>query len=174
MNPKEPVSGEIAFEDVSFQYEDGSVEVIQDISFEVKPGQVVALLGSTGSGKTTLVNLLPRFYDYTNGRVMLDGVELVDYSRKYLRNQIGIVEQEPFLFSRSILDNITYGVGRQVPQEEVEKAARAASVHDVILSFPDGYKTLVGEKGVTLIRRTKAKGGHCPHPAQESTHPDPG
>ena len=150
VNPKEPVSGEIAFENVSFQYEDGSVEVIQDISFEVKPGQVVALLGSTGSGKTTLVNLLPRFYDYTNGRVMLDGVELVDYSRKYLRNQIGIVEQEPFLFSRSILDNITYGVGRRVPQEEVEKAARAASVHDVILSFPDGYKTLVGEKGVTL------------------------
>ncbi|MFC2064177.1 ABC transporter ATP-binding protein [Chloroflexota bacterium] len=150
VNPKEPVSGEIAFENVSFQYEDGGVEVIQDISFEVKPGQVVALLGSTGSGKTTLVNLLPRFYDYTNGRVLLDGVELVDYSRKYLRNQIGIVEQEPFLFSRSILDNITYGVGRRVPQEEVEKAARAASVHDVILSFPDGYKTLVGEKGVTL------------------------
>ena len=150
VNPEGPVMGEIVFEDVSFQYEDGSMDVIQNISFEVKPGQVVALLGSTGSGKTTLVNLLPRFYDYTNGRVMLDGVELVDYSRKYLRKQIGIVEQEPFLFSRSILDNIIYGVGRQVPQEEVEKAARVAAVHDVILSFPDGYKTLVGENGVTL------------------------
>jgi ATP-binding cassette subfamily B protein len=111
---------------------------------------VIALLGSTGSGKTTLVNLLPRFHEYTAGRILLDGVELKEYSRETLRQQIGIVEQEPFLFSRSIGENIAYGVGRKVSQEEIEKAARAAAVHDVILSFPDGYRTLVGEKGVTL------------------------
>jgi ATP-binding cassette subfamily B protein len=110
----------------------------------------VALLGSTGSGKTTLVNLLPRFHEYTGGSILLDGVELKDYPREYLRKQIGIVEQEPFLFSRSIRENITYGVGRDVPQDEIERAAKAAAIHDVILTFPDGYNTLVGEKGVTL------------------------
>jgi len=145
-----PVRGEIVFEDVSFQYEDSGSEAIKNVSFRVLPGGSVALLGSTGSGKTSLVNLLPRFHEYTDGRILLDGVELKDYPRQYLRRQIGIVEQEPFLFSRSIGENITYGVGRDVPQEEIEKAARAAAVHDVILSFPDGYKTLVGEKGVTL------------------------
>ncbi|MBN2148252.1 MAG: ATP-binding cassette domain-containing protein, partial [Anaerolineales bacterium] len=95
-------------------------------------------------------NLLPRFYDYTTGSVKLDGVELKDYPKSYLRSMVGIVEQEPFLFSRSIRENITYGVGRDVPQEEVENAARTAAIHDVIVSFPDGYATLVGEKGVTL------------------------
>jgi len=145
-----PVRGEIVFVNVSFQYEEGNAEVIKDVSFRVLPGQSVALLGSTGSGKTSLVNLLPRFHENTDGHILLDGAELKDYSREYLRRQIGIVEQEPFLFSRSIGENITYGVGRDVPQEEVEAAARAAAIHDVILSFPDGYKTLVGEKGVTL------------------------
>ncbi len=93
---------------------------------------------------------MPRFYEYTSGRLTLDGVDLKEYPREYLRRQIGIVEQEPFLFSRTIRDNITYGVGRHVPDEEVEAAARAAAIHDVILSFPEGYNTLVGEKGVTL------------------------
>ena len=110
----------------------------------------MALLGSTGSGKTTLVNLLPRFYDYTGGSLTLDGVELKDYPRHYLRQQIGIVEQEPFLFSRTIRENISYGVGREVSDEEVEAAARAAAIHDTIVTFPEGYDTLVGEKGVTL------------------------
>jgi ATP-binding cassette subfamily B protein len=110
----------------------------------------VALLGSTGSGKTSLVNLLPRFHEYTSGSILLDGAELKDYPREYLRRQIGIVEQEPFLFSRSIRENITYGVGRDVPQEEIERSAKAAAIHNVILTFPDGYNTLVGEKGVTL------------------------
>ena len=150
VNPEGPVKGEVVFKNVSFQYEDGNVEVIQDLSFSVKPGQVIALLGSTGSGKTTLVNLLPRFYDYSDGKILLDGIDLKDYSRKYLRQQIGIVEQEPFLFSRSIQENITYGVGREVAQEEVEHAAKAAAIHEAILTFPDGYQTLVGEKGVTL------------------------
>jgi ATP-binding cassette subfamily B protein len=150
VQPAGPVKGDIAFEDVSFIYSDGKDHVLKNVSFRVKPGQAVALLGSTGSGKSSLVNLLPRFHEYTGGRILLDGVELKDYSRAYLRRQIGIVEQEPFLFSRSIRENITYGVGRDVSQEEVERAAKAAAVHDVILSFPDGYNTLVGEKGVTL------------------------
>jgi len=150
VQPEGPVRGDIVFENVSFVYSDGEHHVLKDISFHVKPGQAVALLGSTGSGKTSLVNLLPRFHEYTSGRILLDGVEIKDYSRAYLRKQIGIVEQEPFLFSRSIRENITYGVGRQVSQEEVERAAKAAAIHDVILSFPDGYNTLVGEKGVTL------------------------
>ena len=148
--PEGPVQGQIEFEKVSFIYSDGKDHVLKDVSFQVRSGQAVALLGSTGSGKSSLVNLLPRFHEYTGGRILLDGVEIKDYSRAYLRKQIGIVEQEPFLFSRSIRENITYGVGRDVSQEEVERAAKAAAVHDVILSFPDGYNTLVGEKGVTL------------------------
>jgi ATP-binding cassette subfamily B protein len=147
--PAGSVRGEIAFRDVCFQY-GSTAPVLQDINFCCEPGQVVALLGSTGSGKTTLVNLLPRFYDYTSGSLTLDGVELKDYPRQVLRQQIGIVEQEPFLFSRSIRENITYGVGRDVSDAEVEAAARAAAIHDVVVSFPDGYATLVGEKGVTL------------------------
>jgi ATP-binding cassette, subfamily B, bacterial len=144
------VQGEIVFDNVSFQYEDGGSEVLKDVSFHIKPGQSVALLGSTGSGKTSLVNLLPRFHEYSGGHIRLDGEELKDYPRETLRRQIGIVEQEPFLFSRSVGENIAYGVERDVKQGEIEKAAKAAAIHDVILSFPDGYKTLVGEKGVTL------------------------
>ncbi|RJP48877.1 MAG: ABC transporter ATP-binding protein [Anaerolineaceae bacterium] len=150
VQPTGPVRGDVVFEDVSFMYSDGKSDVLKNVSFHAKPGQAVALLGSTGSGKTSLVNLLPRFHEYTGGRILLDGVELKDYSRAYLRKQIGIVEQEPFLFSRSIRENIAYGVGRDVTQEEIERAARAAAIHDVILGFPDGYSTLVGEKGVTL------------------------
>ena len=150
IRPDGPVKGKIVFENVSFQYEDGSNEVLKNISFHCEAGQVIALLGSTGSGKTSLVNLLPRFHDYTDGRIFLDGLELKDYSREFLRQQVGIVEQEPFLFSRSIRENIAYGVDCTVPQSEIEKVSRAAAIHDVILTFPDGYNTLVGEKGVTL------------------------
>ncbi len=148
--PEGAARGDLLFEDVSFMYSDGKSDVLKNVSFHVKPGHAVALLGSTGSGKTSLVNLLPRFHEYTGGRILLDGVELKDYSRSFLRKQIGIVEQEPFLFSRSIRENIAYGVGRDVSQEEVERAAKAAAVHDVIVGFPDGYDTVVGEKGVTL------------------------
>ena len=150
LHPASPAKGDLLFEDVSFTYSDGKTDVLKNVSFHVKPGQAIALLGSTGSGKTSLVNLLPRFHEYTGGRVLLDGVELKDYSRAYLREQIGIVEQEPFLFSRSIRENIMYGVGRDILQEGVERAAKAAAIHDVILTFPDDYNTLVGEKGVTL------------------------
>jgi ATP-binding cassette subfamily B protein len=147
--PNQPIRGEMIFNRVGFAYENNP-PVLQDVSFSCQPGQVVALLGSTGSGKTTLVNLLPRFYDYTTGSIKLDGVELTDYPREFLRKQIGIVQQEPFLFSRSIRENIMYGVNRDVPQVEVENAASSAAIHDVIISFPNEYDTLVGEKGVTL------------------------
>lgn len=147
--PSRDVTGAISYQEVGFEY-DGEHKVLSDISFECKPGQVIALLGSTGSGKTTLVNLLPRFYDATHGSIKLDGIDLSRYTRRYLRTQIGIVEQEPFLFSRSIRENITYGVGREVTDEEVEMASKAASVHEVILGFPKGYGTLIGERGVTL------------------------
>ncbi|HHN94286.1 MAG TPA: ABC transporter ATP-binding protein, partial [Anaerolineae bacterium] len=148
--PSGDVRGEIVFRNVGFEYEGTTAPVLREISFRCEPGQSVALLGPTGSGKTSLVNLLPRFYEYTSGSLTLDGVELREYPRHYLRRQIGIVEQEPFLFSRTIRENITYGVGREVSDEEVEEAARAAAIHDVIMSFPDGYDTLVGERGVTL------------------------
>ena len=145
----ETVEGHVVFDSVSFAYED-EAPVLHDISFEVAPGQTVALLGSTGSGKTTLVNLLPRFYDYTSGHITLDGVDLNQFAPSFLRRQIGIVEQEPFLFSRSIRDNISYGLEGQVAQDAVEEAAKAAAIHDVVMTFPQGYDTLVGEKGVTL------------------------
>jgi ATP-binding cassette subfamily B protein len=148
--PQGEIRGEIVFQDVYFEYDGEEASVLEGISFRCAPGEAVALLGSTGSGKTSLVNLLPRFYEYAAGSITLDGIELKHYSRKFLRSQVGIVEQEPFLFSRSIRENITYGVGRDVSQEEVEAAARAAAIHDVVMSFPDGYNTLVGEKGVTL------------------------
>jgi ATP-binding cassette subfamily B protein len=148
--PEQPVRGAVRFEDVGFTYEAEEDQVLHHISFAAEPGQVVALLGGTGSGKTSLVNLLPRFYEYTYGRILLDDVELKDYPRDYLREQIGIVMQEPFLFSLTIRENITYGVTRDVTEAEIETAARAAAVHDVILSFPKGYDTMVGERGVTL------------------------
>ncbi len=148
--PERPLRGEIVFDHVNFTYEGEEGEVLHDINFTVRPGQKIAIMGGTGSGKTSLVNLLPRFYDYSDGRILLDGAELTNYSRDYLRQQIGIVMQEPFLFSTTIRQNITYGVTRQVTDEEVYAAARAAAVHDVILAFPEGYDTLVGERGVTL------------------------
>ena len=147
--PENGFQGSLEFKDIGFEYEPGS-PVLEEINFSVKSGQVVALLGSTGSGKTSLVHLLPRFYEYTHGSVLLDGVELNRYPRSYLRQQIGIVEQEPFLFSRSIRENIAYGVDREISDEEIVNAARAAAIHDVIMTFPNGYDTLVGEKGVTL------------------------
>ncbi len=146
--PDGRLRGEIVFDNVRFAYAE-DLPVLNGISFRLEPGQAVALIGPTGSGKTSLVNLLPRFYEY-QGSIKVDGVELREYPRRYLREQIGIIQQEPFLFSRSIRDNITYGVHREVTDEDVYRAAQAAAVHDVILTFPEGYATSVGEKGVTL------------------------
>jgi len=158
IQPNGSLDGAVEFRDVAFGYPDagpsgrreGDERVLHDVSFRAEPGQAIALLGPTGSGKTTLVNLLPRFYEYNSGSLTLDGHELKDLPRHYLRQQIGIVEQEPFLFSRSIRENITYGVDRPVSDDEVEAAARAAAIHESILTFPEGYHTVVGEKGVTL------------------------
>jgi ATP-binding cassette subfamily B protein len=146
--PAKPVQGAVEFNNVSFEY-DQNAAVLHNISFTAEPGQTIALLGPTGSGKSSLVNLLTRFYDY-NGTILLDGVELREYSKQKLRQQVGIVEQEPFLFSRSIRENIAYGVHRPVTNEEIEAAAKAAAIHDVIMTFPEGYETIVGERGVTL------------------------
>lgn len=145
----EALDGKIVFDSVGFSYE-GHEDVLEDISFEVNPGDTIAILGGTGSGKTTLVNLLPRFYELTSGSIRVNGKDIREFSKNYLRKNIGIVEQEPFLFSRSIRENIEYGLDDEVPIEDVYAAARIADVHDVIESFPDGYDTLVGEKGVTL------------------------
>ena len=130
-------------------FESIGTPVLHDITCGSSRARRSRCLGSTGSGKTTLVNLLPRFYEYTKGSLLLDGVELKEYARDYLyRGEMGIVEQEPFL-SRAPCRNVAYGVGHDVPNAEVQPA-RAAAIHDVILTFPDGYKTLVGEKGVTF------------------------
>ncbi len=147
--PVQTVQGAVEFRDVSFEYERG-LPVLKNVSFKVEPGQVVALMGATGSGKTTIINLMMRFYEHTGGHILLDGIDLSEYPRDFLRRSVGVVEQEPFLFSRTLRENITYGVGRQVSDEEVFAAAKAAAVHHVIESFPEGYKTLVGERGVTL------------------------
>jgi ATP-binding cassette subfamily B protein len=147
--PVKELKGQVSFKNVGFEYEAGK-PVLSNITFDVQPGQTIALLGSTGSGKTSLMGLLPRFYEYTSGQITIDGFELKELSRTFLRQQIGIVEQEPFLFSRTIRENITYGVARDVSDEEVIAAARAAAVHEVIMTFPDNYKTVVGERGVTL------------------------
>ncbi len=149
IHPKGAAKGEVVFEDMSFEYTKDE-PVLKNVSFRVAPGTSVALMGGTGSGKTSLVSLLPRFYEYTSGRILLDGVDIKDLPREYLREQIGVVEQEPFLFSRTIRENITYGVKRQVSDDEVHAAAQAASIHETIMGFPDGYNTLVGERGVTL------------------------
>ena len=140
--------GAITFENVSFGYEPGNAAV-QDISFAVEPGQTVALVGQTGSGKTTLTRLINRTYDVDDGRVLVDGVDVREWQLEALRSQISIIEQEIFLFSRSIVDNIRFG-RPDAPREEVVEAAKKAQAHDFIMSFPDGYDTVIGQRGVTL------------------------
>jgi len=144
-----PLKGHIEYRNLSFSY-DNSGKVLKDINIVCEPGHSVALLGETGSGKTSLVNLLPGFYKRDGGELLIDGRPIEEYSRHFLRRNIGIVEQEPFLFSTSIKENIKYGVDREVSDEEVYEAAKAASIHKSIMSFPGKYDTVVGEKGVTL------------------------
>ena len=143
------IRGNLEFINAGFSYAKGE-KVLDDISFRCREGEVIALLGSTGSGKTTLVNLLPRFYDYSEGKILLDGMDLHQYNRHNLRKHIGIVEQEPFLFSMTVAENICYSLDREVGRDEMIGAAKAAAVHDSIMMFPMGYDTMVGEKGVSL------------------------
>jgi ATP-binding cassette subfamily B protein len=140
--------GEVRFERVGFAYEPGR-PVLQDVDLTVPAGRTVALIGRTGSGKTTLAALVPRFYDVTTGRVLVDGVDVRDVERRSLRSAIGVISQDPFLFSSSIRDNIAFGMP-DAPQEAVEAAARAAQAHEFVLELPQGYDTVVGERGVTL------------------------
>jgi ATP-binding cassette subfamily B protein len=138
----------VRFEDVHFSY-DSLSPVLRGISFEALPGQVVALVGPAGSGKTTIVNLIPRFYDVTSGRVTIDGVDVRDVTLKSLRRVVGVVQQDLFLFSATIRDNIAYGAP-WATREDIERAARIARIHDFIVSLPEGYDTWVGERGITL------------------------
>jgi ABC-type multidrug transport system fused ATPase/permease subunit len=143
-----PGPGEVRFEGVGFAYEHGR-PVLHDVDLVVPAGTTVALIGRTGSGKTTLAALVPRFYEATTGRVLVDGIDVRDLERRSLRSAIGVISQDPFLFSASIRDNIAFGLP-EAPQEAVEAAARAAQAHDFVLELAQGYDTVVGERGITL------------------------
>ena len=144
------IDGAVTFDNVAFAYADASeAPVLQNISFSVKPGQTIAIVGQTGAGKTSLVRLVSRIYDVTGGRVLVDGVDVRDWNLESLRQQISIIEQDLFLFSRTVGENIAFGKPGATPAE-IEAAARAAQAHEFILGFKDGYQTVVGERGVTL------------------------
>lgn len=145
----ENVSGRVVFDDVTFRYFEHGEPVLQHVSFGAEPGQTVALLGATGSGKSTIINLIPRFYDVSSGQILIDDHDVRDVTRESLRQRIGIVLQETTLFGGTIRDNIAFG-RPDATAEEVELAAKAAAAHDFILEFPAGYETLVGERGSTL------------------------
>ena len=143
------VKGEIQFEDVSFHYSENKENVLSHVNLDVKPGEYVALVGSSGAGKTTLCSLIPRFYDVTGGAVLLDGIDIRDVKLKDLRRQIGIVQQDVYLFAGTILENIRYGKP-EATDEEVVNAAMAANAHEFIMSLPEGYHTDIGQRGVKL------------------------
>jgi ATP-binding cassette subfamily B protein len=141
--------GEIVFENVSFGYS-GETPVLKNVSFRAAPGQTVAIVGQTGSGKSTLTKLVNRTYDVTDGRVLVDGVDVRDWSLESLRSQISTIEQDVFLFSRSIAENIGFGRGDVIDMPAIQRVAHDAQAHDFILGFKDGYETVIGERGVTL------------------------
>ena len=143
-----PLRGEVRFKNVSFAYEEGS-EVLQSIDLTARPGETVALLGATGSGKTSIINLIPRFYDVTEGQLTIDGHNVRDVTLSSLRRQIGTIFQEAVLFSGTIAENIAYG-RPNASREKIVRAAKQAQAHDFIMSFPDGYDTRVGQRGITL------------------------
>jgi ATP-binding cassette subfamily B protein len=133
---------------VSFAYDTGRA-VLEDVDLEIPAGTTVALIGHTGSGKTTLASLVPRFYDAGTGRVLVDGVDVRDLTRRSLRREIGVISQDPFLFSATVRENIAFGV-REATQDAVEAAARAAQAHEFVERLPKGYDTVIGERGITL------------------------
>ena len=142
------VDGALEFRGVSFGYADG--QILRDISFTAKPGETIAIVGQTGSGKTTLTRLVNRTYDATQGEVLIDGVDVKRWNLDSLRSQISMIEQDIFLFTKTIGENIAFGARGEVTQERIEWAAKQAQAHDFIMSFPEGYATVVGERGVTL------------------------
>ena len=141
-------AGHVQFEHVSFAYNNG-IEVLHDLTIDAPAGQTIAILGPTGSGKSSMLHLLPRFYDVKDGRVLVDGDDVRDVTMASLRRNIGLVLQDVFLFNATVRENIAYGVA-SVTDEEIFEAAKAARIHDFILTLPDGYDTWVGERGVTL------------------------
>ena len=143
-----PVEGHVKFDHVGFEYKEG-VPALTDVSFDVKPGQMVAFVGPSGSGKSTIANLIPRFYDVNSGSVTIDGMDVRDVTMESLREQIGIVPQETMLFSTTVMENIRYG-RLDATDEEVIEAAKAANCHKFIMDLPDGYKTKIGERGLNL------------------------
>jgi ATP-binding cassette subfamily B protein len=146
------IRGEIIFENVTFRLENDpeGLPVLRNISFRAAPGETVAIVGQTGGGKTTLTKLVNRTYDVDEGRILIDGVDVRDWNLDSLRSQISTIEQDIFLFSRPIDENIGFGLGSQADHSVIESAAKAAQAHDFILSFGDGYRTVIGERGVTL------------------------
>jgi ABC-type multidrug transport system fused ATPase/permease subunit len=142
------VEGSVLFEQVSFAYGNGS-EVLHDISIDAQPGRVIALLGATGSGKSTILQLLPRFYDVTKGRILVDGLDVRDVQQEALRRSIGFVLQDVFLFNATVRENIAFGLPG-ASEEQIVAAAKVARLHDFVSSLPDGYDTWIGERGVTL------------------------
>src|SRR5436305_7157964 len=142
------VQGQVRFENVSFAYGDGP-EVLHDITIDAHPGQIIALLGATGSGKSTILHLLPRFYDPTSGHILIDGQDIRKVTQTSLRRNVGLVLQDVFLFNATLRDNIAYGVARAT-DEQIIAAAKIARLHDFAIGLPDGYDTWVGERGVTL------------------------
>jgi ATP-binding cassette subfamily B multidrug efflux pump len=145
-----PARGAVAFENVTFSYgRDGSDPVLKEISFSAEPGQTVAILGATGSGKSSLINLIPRFYDVSTGRITVDGLDVRDLDLSRLRHHISVAMQEAILFSGTIRENIRFG-RPDASDEQVIAAAQAAQAHDFIVGFPDGYDTAVGQRGVNL------------------------
>jgi ATP-binding cassette subfamily B multidrug efflux pump len=147
--PLREIQGKVEFEDVSFSYFNSGDPVLSHINIKAEPGQTIAMLGATGSGKTTIINLLPRFYDPTGGKILIDGQDIKKVTLESLRSQIGIVLQETTLFTGTIRDNIAFGRS-DASQEDIIAAAKAAAAHDFILTFPEGYETMVGERGTTL------------------------
>ncbi len=147
--PLEKVRGEICFDNVSFHYKEAQEEVLQHINLQVPAGAYVALVGSSGAGKTTLCSLIPRFYDVSSGRITVDGHDVRDVTLKSLRDNIGIVQQDVYLFAGTIYENILYGKPDATP-EEVIAAAKNANAHDFIMAFPDGYDTDIGQRGIKL------------------------
>jgi ATP-binding cassette, subfamily B, bacterial len=143
-----PGRGAISFEGVHFEYLDGQ-PVLDGIDLDLAPGRTVALIGHTGSGKTTLASLVPRFYDVLEGRVLVDGVDVRDVALSSLRSEIGVIPQDPFLFSTTVRENIAFG-GGDVSDEEVERVARLAQAHEFVERLPQGYDTVIGERGITL------------------------
>jgi ATP-binding cassette subfamily B protein len=143
-----PGEGQLRFEGVGFSYGVGS-PVLEDVDLEVAPGRTIALIGHTGSGKTTLTSLVPRFYDATSGHVLVDGVDVRDVKLRSLRASIGVISQDPFLFSASVRENIAFGRG-DATEEEVERAAQLAQAAEFVERLPEGYDTVIGERGITL------------------------